>query len=1132
MAVDAEISSLNVAVKANGDAAVTTLEKLADKMDKLADEMDSVTSKSKGLANMGQGLFGKKIQEITDKYREAEKYYKVAQASRERTKALWEHVSALRSQSQADEEETNRLERQAQQMRENAAAWAAFNQTLGRVAGTIASLAARMYLLPITASVAMLKRIPGILKSATSAAVKFGKALAHPVAAIKQLLGLDKKTGGGILGGLLGNKSLAKYVGLIALRRAVTGAIRAIVSGIKEGFENIRQYSSAINSEMYSIQNSLLYVKNAWAAAFAPIISVVKPYVNALLDIIASALNAIGRLVAILTGKGFTVQAVKLSDALYEAGQAGNAAAGGAKNASKAAEEYKKTIMGFDQLNVLNAPNDGGGSGGGGGGGGGSNNGLNVQDMFEETDLSGRLKAAIDAGKWEEVGAYFAEHINAFFAKVDEAVKWDNVGDKVTGVITAITGVINGLVDNINWELLGTTAADALTTFTKAYNLFFDGIEFGDIGEGAADAVNSFVDKVPWEEVGEALVQKFNALWKVGGSFLSGLDFGSIGSAIGDALTGGIKKIDLETVGTAISTAINGITVTISLANMTADTDSLKKKIAGFITNAVGGINAEAISGAMQSLARNVGDVLGTALDSFFKSGGTTKIATIIGGAIGAVSVAIKDFDLSIDWDEAEEDIKTAITTLLNKISNSNFITNAGTVLGHIVEAICGATSDPATLVALEKFGRSVGEALAKVDWLYYLKLVASAIVDALGALIDGLFDGMLEARLKNSGYSESESQEITQHVNESRHEGGVDPGGQNYQSFDEWWSGIVSHFQQNGDHYASSLAPFGNMFLEKLGFTFGRGEQSASDYSGGVKTGADIEKPGLAKKAEELAKAITDGGGNMEDKGIEKGKAYGAGNDKGIRAWLKKLEFAGADAAKSINDGMGIMGDSGLKKGKAFGEGNDKGIRAWLKKLGFAGGDAAKAVNDGMGYMGDQGKTKGKAFGGGVADGVAAELDAAKKKARELGQATANSYNNGIKDIGLLKVSVKLNYTNINGKNYPTELDYKTNYDKAFASGGFPDIGDVFLAREAGPELVGRMGHRNVVANNDQIISGIEAGVARGMAAALSVAGGGGNTMPYEINVTVKTQNDEVLARCVERGQAKRKYRLGMAMG
>lgn len=46
------------------------------------------------------------------------------------------------------------------------------------------------------------------------------------------------------------------------------------------------------------------------------------------------------------------------------------------------------------------------------------------------------------------------------------------------------------------------------------------------------------------------------------------------------------------------------------------------------------------------------------------------------------------------------------------------------------------------------------------------------------------------------------------------------------------------------------------------------------------------------------------------------------------------------------------------------------------------------------------------------------------------------------------------------------------------YANGGFPDMGELFIAREAGPELVGRMGGSNAVANNDQIVEGIAQGV------------------------------------------------------
>ena len=46
------------------------------------------------------------------------------------------------------------------------------------------------------------------------------------------------------------------------------------------------------------------------------------------------------------------------------------------------------------------------------------------------------------------------------------------------------------------------------------------------------------------------------------------------------------------------------------------------------------------------------------------------------------------------------------------------------------------------------------------------------------------------------------------------------------------------------------------------------------------------------------------------------------------------------------------------------------------------------------------------------------------------------------------------------------------------YAEGGFPEQGQMFIAREAGPELVGNIGNKTAVANNDQIIEGVRQGV------------------------------------------------------
>lgn len=63
--------------------------------------------------------------------------------------------------------------------------------------------------------------------------------------------------------------------------------------------------------------------------------------------------------------------------------------------------------------------------------------------------------------------------------------------------------------------------------------------------------------------------------------------------------------------------------------------------------------------------------------------------------------------------------------------------------------------------------------------------------------------------------------------------------------------------------------------------------------------------------------------------------------------------------------------------------------------------------------------------------------------------------------------------------------------YLTGFASGGYPDEGQLFVAREAGPEMVGTIGGRTAVANNDDIVAGIRDGVFEAVSAAVSGMGG-----------------------------------------
>jgi len=62
----------------------------------------------------------------------------------------------------------------------------------------------------------------------------------------------------------------------------------------------------------------------------------------------------------------------------------------------------------------------------------------------------------------------------------------------------------------------------------------------------------------------------------------------------------------------------------------------------------------------------------------------------------------------------------------------------------------------------------------------------------------------------------------------------------------------------------------------------------------------------------------------------------------------------------------------------------------------------------------------------------------------------------------------------------------------QAYANGGVPSGGQLFMAREAGPELVGKIGHHTAVMNNNQIVDSVKAGVYEAVSAAMSEGGMG----------------------------------------
>lgn len=106
-------------------------------------------------------------------------------------------------------------------------------------------------------------------------------------------------------------------------------------------------------------------------------------------------------------------------------------------------------------------------------------------------------------------------------------------------------------------------------------------------------------------------------------------------------------------------------------------------------------------------------------------------------------------------------------------------------------------------------------------------------------------------------------------------------------------------------------------------------------------------------------------------------------------------------------------------------------------------------------------------------------------KVATKTAEKTLAAFLNSIPTFKPIKLGLEVAKKVLKIGNFGFDIDLR-------AGGGFPDTGQMFIAREAGPELVGRIGRRTAVANNDQIVQGIASAVRSAMSGVNSPGAGG----------------------------------------
>lgn len=160
----------------------------------------------------------------------------------------------------------------------------------------------------------------------------------------------------------------------------ISKGFNAMVSGIKDGFKNLVQYSDEYNRSISSLQSANAQLKNSFAAAFAPIIQMIIPYLVQLIGYVTSAINAVAQFIAILSGKTTWTRATAVQK---------NYAASLNKT-GKAAKKAAGALAAFDDLDVLSKKDTEDDSGAGGGGG------IGPSSMFEEVPIDSKFKDWFD----------------------------------------------------------------------------------------------------------------------------------------------------------------------------------------------------------------------------------------------------------------------------------------------------------------------------------------------------------------------------------------------------------------------------------------------------------------------------------------------------------------------------------------------------------------------------------------------------------------------------------------------------------------------------------------------------------------------------------------------------------------
>lgn len=419
------------------------------------------------------------------------------------------------------------------------------------------------------------------IRSAVSSAI-------HPIHSLRSALGLADKQAQSF------NSKLLSAMKRILMYRVIRYIFSQISTGFKEGIKNIAQFDSQVKSSMSSITSDLTYLKNSLGALAAPILNVLAPAFEYLVNIIVQAVNAIGMFIAALTGKGTFTKATR---SVQEYGDA----------VSGASKEQKGLATGFDEVNVITQQSTAGGGGGAAG----------VEGMFETVAISDNILNLIDIlkGPLDELYDYFFEAgYNLGNKLLDglEKIPWDKIQDWGVRIATAAAASINGFFTAIDERagIIGDSIGNLVNLLFKTIYTFFTETDWGLIGQVTAQELNAAIEKINWKQIGQTFASKWNAAINYLYRFVKNFNWKKFGKSIAEAVNGWFDEIEWDKAGETISTGIKGALNTISTAIKEINWKKIGADIQKFLTSIDWAEIWKAVKEVISSAASGIADFL------------------------------------------------------------------------------------------------------------------------------------------------------------------------------------------------------------------------------------------------------------------------------------------------------------------------------------------------------------------------------------------------------------------------------------------------------------------------------------------------------------------------------------------